>query len=122
MKNYLPKNLKRLRQINNLTQDEFGNLFKLPGNHFAKYESGINPPINLLISISSKFKISIDDIILTDLTKVRFPKPDKNLAKIHLKTSLLEHTLTENELLRQQIERLNESNIELINTIRMLKT
>jgi transcriptional regulator with XRE-family HTH domain len=67
------KNLKAIRKIQNLTQDEAATALGLKRTTYINWESGHSQPDfeNILI-ISSKFDISIDKLLTSDLSEVRF--------------------------------------------------
>lgn len=70
----LTENLKFLRKESNLNQAEILDFIGIDGKgKWSDYERGkANPPINILIKISEKFRISLDDLIKSDLQKARF--------------------------------------------------
>lgn len=70
----LTENLIYLRELKKFNQSEMLDFIGLSGkSRWSDYErKKANPPINILIKISEKFGISLDDLILTDLKKARF--------------------------------------------------
>ena len=63
------KNLKHLRQIHRLNQEEFAQLFDLNRGNIASYESGAaEPKINTLLQISQHFEIPMEDLVSKDLS------------------------------------------------------
>jgi transcriptional regulator with XRE-family HTH domain len=70
----LSENLKLLRKNKEFTQAEMLDFIGITGNtKWSDYERGKStPPIEILLKISEKFKISLDVLIKDDLQKVRF--------------------------------------------------
>jgi len=65
---YLGQNIKKLRKEMKLTQDQFGDLFCIPGKTIQAYENrGIEMPYQKLIVLSRYFKISIEDLLTKQL-------------------------------------------------------
>lgn len=120
MKNYIAKNLKTIRKANGLTQGGLAQILKIHINNIGKYETGTNPPINSLINIAQIFKISMDDLILSDLSKDISFKPNRNMLKKYAKISYFEHLFEQNNLLKDQIQALKNTNEELSNAIKIL--
>ena len=64
----LGEKLKNIRLENNLTQDEFANVFNLTKYKIHSYENGIAiPNINTLIEISNKYKIPIETLLENEI-------------------------------------------------------
>ncbi len=62
-------NIKHLRKLKGLTQEQFANELDISKSRVGSYEeSRSEPPIDMLIKISNFFKIPIDAIIKNDLT------------------------------------------------------
>lgn len=66
----LSENIRYLRGELNLSQQALADSLKLTRGRYAKYEDGANePPIDVLISMSKYFKISLDLLLTVDLAK-----------------------------------------------------
>jgi transcriptional regulator with XRE-family HTH domain len=64
-------NLRFLRRRKKLSQDEFSQLFDLNRSTYSGYENGIaEPNITNLIAFAAHYQITIDDLLLKDLTKL----------------------------------------------------
>lgn len=60
----ISETIKYLREFNKLNQSDFGKLIDKGASLVSAYEKGTAvPPIQVLMLISNKFKISIDDIV-----------------------------------------------------------
>jgi transcriptional regulator with XRE-family HTH domain len=80
---YLGENLKYLRKINGLTQDELASKLNIKRSAIGAYEEGrATPKISVLQQLTSTFTISLDDIINRPLKEVGMPK-EKNDVDIH---------------------------------------
>jgi phage repressor protein C with HTH and peptisase S24 domain len=67
--NYLPNNLKYLRQENKLTQQDLAAKLGLKRSHIGAYEEGrATPKIPMLQQIASTFELSLDQLVSTDLS------------------------------------------------------
>lgn len=67
---YLAKNIKFLRRRNNWTQTEFGELIRTSKASVSSYEQNNNQPtIETLVKMAGLFKVSIDDLLLRDLSQ-----------------------------------------------------
>lgn len=65
---FFGKNIKKLRGINNLSQQEFGKLFDLSRASIGSYEEErADPKIEALINISKYFNLNIDDLLTKEL-------------------------------------------------------
>lgn len=59
----LAKNIKLIREKNNLTQEEFGRLVGVTRSAVSKWERGISdPPIDSIKDIADFFKVSVDEL------------------------------------------------------------
>ncbi len=68
-KNYFYQNIRYLRKIKFLSQEELANRIGVKRPVIASYEEGrALPKMNTLNSLSSLFSVSIDDLLNTDLT------------------------------------------------------
>lgn len=68
-KRYIKQNIKYLRKKNGLKQSDLARILGYDtGTTIAKWEKGrALPPLNSIITLSEFFKVSIDDLIYTDL-------------------------------------------------------
>ena len=58
------KNLKRLREANNLTQQQMADIFGIQRPTYSRYENGERQPdFDLLIEISKHFNVSVDYLL-----------------------------------------------------------
>lgn len=61
----LVENLKHLRKVNKMTQEDLAEALKIPRSTLGEYERGnTEPSITLLIKISKYFKVSLDDLLI----------------------------------------------------------
>lgn len=68
--NYLAKNIKHIRSLKKLTQEQFGEDMKVSRSRISSYEENrAVPPIDFLIQLSNYFNIPIDILIKNDLSK-----------------------------------------------------
>lgn len=68
-KSLLAKNLRALRKFNGFNQDALAQALGVTRNKIASYETqNIEPKLNLLVKISTLFKVTIDDLIGTPIT------------------------------------------------------
>ncbi|MCB0667489.1 MAG: helix-turn-helix transcriptional regulator [Saprospiraceae bacterium] len=72
-KSLLAKNLRTLRKFNGFNQDALAQALGVTRNKIASYETqNIEPKLNLLVKISNLFKITIDDLIGTEVNEDNF--------------------------------------------------
>ena len=65
---FFGKNIKKIRVLNNLSQQEFGKLFELSRASIGSYEEErADPKIDSLIKIAKHFKLNIHDLLTTEL-------------------------------------------------------
>jgi len=63
------RNIKKIRTVKNLTQQNFADLFNLKRATLGAYEEGRSEPkIENIIKVANYFSISIDDLLTRDLT------------------------------------------------------
>lgn len=66
---FISKNIKKLRLFKNMSQEEFATLFEIKRGALGSYEEGrAEPKLEFLIRVATYFKLSIDDLVLTELT------------------------------------------------------
>lgn len=74
------KNIKYIRESQSLTQEQFGRLLSIQKTTLSSYECGKREvSLETLYTISELFKISIDELVKTDLLEQNFQIPDLNL-------------------------------------------
>lgn len=68
--NYFADNLRYLRKLNNLTQDQLATMLNKSRKTVSAWEQGTRSPIvNDLMLVSNYFKVDIADLYDTDLAK-----------------------------------------------------
>ena len=73
-------NIKYLRRLNGLTQEQFARRIGIKRPSVGAYEEArAHPPYDTLISMAKLFSVTVDQLIKTDLRKVR-ETPDLGLA------------------------------------------
>jgi transcriptional regulator with XRE-family HTH domain len=77
---YLKQNLRYLRHVKNLNQEEFGALFGLSRDNIASYERGIEPRLDVLSLIGKKLHIQLDALLNTDLGALPPRNPEENIS------------------------------------------
>ncbi|WP_250434729.1 XRE family transcriptional regulator [Hanstruepera flava] len=66
----IQKNIRHLRNLKSLTQEELAEDLKVPRSRISSYEEGRSAPnIKMLVLLSNYFKIPVDILIKNDLTK-----------------------------------------------------
>lgn len=93
--NFLSKNIKHLRSLKGLTQEQFAEKLKISRSRISSYEENrAMPSIEFLIELSDFFDISIDFLAKNDLSKAT----DANFIKIGTQRVLFPITVdSENE-------------------------
>lgn len=93
--NFLSKNIKHLRTLKGLTQEQFAQELEVSRSRISSYEEyRAIPPIDFLIILSEFFKLPIDILVKNDLSKAT----DDSFLKIGDKRLLFPITVdTENE-------------------------
>lgn len=67
--NNIAKNIRHLRKIKNLTQEQLSEELMITRSKIGSYEEGrSDPPIDMLVNFSNYFKLPIDVLIKNDLT------------------------------------------------------
>jgi transcriptional regulator with XRE-family HTH domain len=70
--NYLSNNIKHIRTLKKLTQEQFAEELKVSRSRISSYEENrAIPPVDFLIDLSDFFKIPIDILIKNDLSKTK---------------------------------------------------
>lgn len=74
---YFPTNLRVLRSNNKKTQQEISDTLGIKKSSYASYEEGrAEPPSALLIKISELFMVSLNDLVIVNLSQ-RTPEQNK---------------------------------------------
>ncbi|WP_420379698.1 XRE family transcriptional regulator [Gilvibacter sp.] len=72
MNKIIHKNIRHLRKLRGLTQEQFAEELQVPRSRIGSYEEGRSePPIAMLIAFSDFFKIPVDILIKNDLTSAQ---------------------------------------------------
>ena len=72
MNKNIHKNIRHLRKLRGLTQEQFAEELKVPRSRIGSYEEGRSePPIAMLIALSAFFKVPVDILIKNDLTRAQ---------------------------------------------------
>ncbi|MDQ3395498.1 MAG: LexA family transcriptional regulator [Bacteroidota bacterium] len=101
----ISSNLKYLRKLHNLTQEQFSEKLGIKRSLLGAYEEGrADPRVNNLLNIASVFNISVDDIISKDLSVVINGSKNGNLKKSTAPLKVLSIT----------VDQQNKENIELV--------
>ena len=88
------KNLKFLREKNNLTQQQMADIFGIQRPTYSRYENGERQPdFDLLIAISKYFNVSVDYL----LGKENEPTLDEQLEGVEFALFGEIHELTDEE-------------------------
>lgn len=68
---YLAENLKFLREQNGKTQGELAVLFGIEQKTISSWECGSRkPPIGTIVSLAKLYRVSLDDLVLTDMRQL----------------------------------------------------
>lgn len=69
MSKKVTKNIRHLRKLHGLTQEQFADELGVPRSRIGSYEEGRSePPIAMLIALSDYFKVPVDILVKNDLT------------------------------------------------------
>ena len=80
-----------IRKDNQLTQEEFGKLFHVTRQTVSNWENGKSyPELQILISISNQFNISLDTLLKEDSKMVKTIDKERVLGKIKIEKSIIE--------------------------------
>ena len=72
MNKIIHKNIRHLRKLRGLTQEQFAEELQVPRSRIGSYEEGRSePPIAMLVALSDFFKIPVDILIKNDLTSAQ---------------------------------------------------
>ncbi len=107
---YFASNIKTLRNRRELTQEEVSTSLNIKRSTLGGYENNIaQPSLEMLMEFASFYKISIDDLLRVDLSKL----PDDKLNKIEQN---LEQFIKGSKLrvLASTVDKENKDNVELV--------
>jgi len=106
---YINKNLKYLRNMKRVTQDQVAEVFGKQKAAISAYEKGKNiPPVDVLIKLAQFFEVSLDDFVFRDIekegTSMAPVKPSSEdealtalLARMEKRVAMLEGKIREND-------------------------
>jgi transcriptional regulator with XRE-family HTH domain len=70
MENFFSNNIRLLRKKKDMSQGTLAGKLKTTRSSVNNYENGVLPPVNVILLISEYFGISIDTLLLVDMTKL----------------------------------------------------
>jgi transcriptional regulator with XRE-family HTH domain len=66
---FLPSNLRVLRKAQKISQEDLAKSLGISRNKIASYEGkGVEPKLELLLKLAAFFKVSVDDLVKSDLS------------------------------------------------------
>lgn len=75
------KNLKKIRSVHGLSQQEFADIFELKRGTLGAYEENrSNPKLETVIKIANHFSISLEELLISELTVNKLLKFNELLA------------------------------------------
>ena len=75
------KNLKKIRNVHGLSQQEFADIFELKRGTLGAYEENrSNPKLETVIKIANHFSIGLEDLLISELTVNKLLKFNERLA------------------------------------------
>lgn len=118
MKNsILSKNIKKLRLFKSLNQTQFAELFGIKRASIGAYEEGrAEPKLDTLLKISGYFKLTLDELIVKELTVNQIAKFDKAFAKANTPPS----NVVEKEIkaLKSKVDKLENKIDQILNKLK----
>jgi len=113
-KSILSKNIRKLRLFKSLNQTQFAEIFGIKRASIGAYEEGrAEPKLDTLLKISGYFKLTLDELIVKELTVNQIAKFDKAFAQANNEpSSTLEKEI---KVLKIKVDKL-EGKIDLILT------
>jgi transcriptional regulator with XRE-family HTH domain len=107
--NYFGRNLRYLREKNDLTQDDMKPLLGIANTTWSNYENGVSePPIQSLIKISKYFGVTLDELITADIS-------------LHAEGSIVKQRKHKSYVVNEASTRLEEPASDLIYIVKELK-
>ena len=82
MKTNISENVKFLRTSDGLSQIDFANKFDVSRDNIASYERGTKPKLEFLTKLVNYFHISIEDLLNSDIEKLRLKIAPNSAGKI----------------------------------------
>lgn len=119
------KNIKKIRVLKNLSQQEFGDLFEISRGSIGSYEEGrAEPKLETVIKIASHYHINIEKLLVKELTVNEISQYANNIGK-HLEKEVFEeqHPLKEEipkRYLEDRVQELEERIQKLEQLIRSI--
>ena len=75
------KNLKKIRSVHGLSQQEFADIFELKRGTLGAYEENrSNPKLETVIKIANHFSIGLEELLISELTVNKLLKFNELLA------------------------------------------
>lgn len=100
-----PKNLKKLRKLSNMKQEELAQKSKIPRSSLSYYETGKSEPSLIsLKNIASVFDISIDELVNVELTEEILREKRMN-KDVQAKRVFISTTIFSKNLKKLRLER-----------------
>jgi transcriptional regulator with XRE-family HTH domain len=111
-------NIKKIRILKNMSQQELGELFDISRGSIGSYEEGrAEPKIDSVIKIAAYFKLSIDALLTKELTVNDLSNFTNKISKHIQQTSTVKeektHTSSQKIYLEDRIDALEKKIIEL---------
>ena len=109
----ISENIKHIRKIHKLNQEEFGARLGTVKSVISAYEIGKRTPnLEIVVKLSQEFDISVDDLLFTDLSKQSPKSKDPRMQKTAFEYAQdIENMKTSAEALEQAI---GEDNLKLV--------
>lgn len=111
---YIAQNIRYLRKLKKLNQEELGAQLNKTKGAVSSYEKNASyPSVEALVALAEFFEVSIDDLLLTDLSKnpAVFSNQKGSKRGLNREETLqlkIEMQKIENTLLRRQLEDLHK--------------
>ena len=111
---YIAQNIRYLRKLKKLNQEELGAQLNKTKGAVSSYEKNASyPSVETLVVLAEFFELSIDDLLLTDLSEnpallSKQKGPKNGLNKEETLQLKLELQKVENTLLKRQLEDLHK--------------
>lgn len=103
--NNLAKNILYLRKLKGKRQDEMPDFIGIARATWSKYENGVTvPPLETLILIANKFKVTLDELVISDYESVHLNKNQENNETGENVHQNVHHQVHQNEVLGNKNE------------------
>lgn len=107
---FFAQNIKLLRQLRKISQDELANALNMKRSSYSNYENGAaEPSLEVLVRISDYFGIEPGKLIKTDLSTL-----DQEVINVLVKGTNVDITGQHLRVLATTVDSNNEENIELV--------